>query len=171
MDRRLLWDELAGVYSWWDLPWCIGGDFNVTRFPSESFGNRRLRPAMSDFSECIFELNLVDLPMVGGLEGFVDRVKQWWSSYHFQGTPSFILAGKLKALKQDLKLWNRQSFGDIGEQKKTKTREIAEMDRIQESRSLSQDEMIKKLELVVDLERIILLEEISWRQKSRALWL
>ncbi|KAF5447552.1 hypothetical protein F2P56_033098, partial [Juglans regia] len=65
----------------------------------------------------------------------------------------------------------RQSFGDIGEQKKTKTREIAEMDRIQESRSLSQDEMIKKLELVADLERIILLEEISWRQKSRALWL
>jgi hypothetical protein len=31
-DRRLLWDELAGLLNWWDLPWCIGGDFNVTQF-------------------------------------------------------------------------------------------------------------------------------------------
>jgi exonuclease III len=34
-DRRRLWDELAGICSWWDSLWCIGGDFNVTRFPSE----------------------------------------------------------------------------------------------------------------------------------------
>jgi exonuclease III len=32
---RCLWDELAGLMSWWDLPWCIGGEFNVIRFPSE----------------------------------------------------------------------------------------------------------------------------------------
>jgi hypothetical protein len=36
-------------------------------------------------------------------EGFVEKVKQWWLSYSFQGSPSFILACKLKALKIDLK--------------------------------------------------------------------
>jgi hypothetical protein len=36
-------------------------------------------------------------------EGFVDRVKTWWSSYPFTGSPSFVLASKLKALKEDLK--------------------------------------------------------------------
>jgi hypothetical protein len=36
--------------------------------------------------------------------GIVERVKQWWSSYHFQGSPSLILAHKLKALKADLKV-------------------------------------------------------------------
>jgi hypothetical protein len=41
-DRRLLWDELAGILSWWNLPWCIGGDFNVTWFPSERSGGARL---------------------------------------------------------------------------------------------------------------------------------
>jgi hypothetical protein len=24
-----LWDELARLMSWWEMPWCIGGDFNV----------------------------------------------------------------------------------------------------------------------------------------------
>ncbi|XP_041002875.1 uncharacterized protein LOC121248468 [Juglans microcarpa x Juglans regia] len=38
---------------------------------------------------------------------------------------------------------DRQSFGDIGEQKKTKTREITEMERIQESRRSNNIEMLK----------------------------
>jgi hypothetical protein len=24
-DQRLLWDKLAGICSWWNLLWCIGG--------------------------------------------------------------------------------------------------------------------------------------------------
>jgi hypothetical protein len=46
-------------------------------------------------------------------EGFVDRVKNWWSTYTFTGSPSFILASKLKALKEDLKFWNKHVFGDV----------------------------------------------------------
>ena len=34
-------------------------------------------------------------------EGFIERVQQWWSGYCFVGSPSFILARKLKALKED----------------------------------------------------------------------
>ena len=37
------------------------------------------------------------------VKGFVDRFQQWWISYNFSGSPSFILAQKLKALKADLK--------------------------------------------------------------------
>ena len=37
------------------------------------------------------------------VEGFVDRVQQWWNEYSFAGSPSFILAQKLKALRADLK--------------------------------------------------------------------
>ena len=36
-------------------------------------------------------------------EGFVDRVRAWWESYQVTGTPSFVFANKLKALKVDLK--------------------------------------------------------------------
>jgi hypothetical protein len=34
-----------------------------------------------------------------------------WDSYHFQGSPSFILGSKLKALKIDLKKWNDEELG------------------------------------------------------------
>ena len=36
-------------------------------------------------------------------DGFVDRVKSWWTSYSFPGSPSHIMASKLKALKVDLR--------------------------------------------------------------------
>ena len=31
----------------------------------------------------------------------------WWNSYHVHGLPSFVLVNKLKALKLDLKQWNK----------------------------------------------------------------
>lgn len=47
----------------------------------------------------------------------MDKVKHWWSSYQILGTPSFVLAGKLKVLKRDLKFWNAQFFSNLGNQK------------------------------------------------------
>jgi hypothetical protein len=35
-------------------------------------------------------------------KGFVGKVKQWWTSNCFQGSPSFIMASMLKALKANL---------------------------------------------------------------------
>lgn len=43
-------------------------------------------------------------------DGFVEKGRNWWASYSFSGTPSFILAVKLKALKFDLKKWNNEFF-------------------------------------------------------------
>jgi hypothetical protein len=43
----------------------------------------------------------------------MDRLRLWWASYTFQGSPSFVLAQKLKALKVDLKLLNEHVFGNV----------------------------------------------------------
>jgi hypothetical protein len=59
--RRLLWEELAGVMSLWDMPWYIGGDFNVTIFHSERLGGARMRRAVTDFAEFT-----MDLPLAAG---------------------------------------------------------------------------------------------------------
>jgi hypothetical protein len=32
-------------------------------------------------------------------EGFLDKVRGWWTGYSFGGFPSFVLASKMKVLK------------------------------------------------------------------------
>ena len=35
-------------------------------------------------------------------DGFVDGVYSWWNRHSFLGTPSYVFAKKLKALKEDI---------------------------------------------------------------------
>ena len=51
-----------------------------------------------------------------------------------QGSPSFILANKLKALKMDLKRWNREEFGNIGQKKNNLMHSLHLLDTIAEGR-------------------------------------
>ena len=37
----------------WDIPWCLGSDFNVVRLPSERATGGRLTSAMTEFSDLI----------------------------------------------------------------------------------------------------------------------
>lgn len=53
-DKKMLWDELAKLISWWDLSWCIGGDLNIIRYPSERSSDTHLSPAMLEFSKFIW---------------------------------------------------------------------------------------------------------------------
>jgi len=48
---------------------------------------------------------------------------------------------------------------------------LSELDMIAEERPLSKEENIKREDCSRSLERGIYLEKVSWRQKSRALWL
>jgi hypothetical protein len=103
--------------------------------------------------------------------GFVDKVISWWSSFSFTGSPSFILAKKLRALKSEIKRWNREVFGNVGVRNKAWAEELDFLDRIEEVRRLSEEEKERMRVLVSDLEASLLQEEISWRQKSRVRWL
>jgi hypothetical protein len=104
-------------------------------------------------------------------EGFVDKVRDWWGSFSFDGTPSFVLAKKLQALKGKIKEWNSEVFGDVGARNKAWAEEVQLLDSIEESRGLSDEEKERRSRLVSDLEGSLLQEEICWRQKSRIQWL
>jgi hypothetical protein len=98
-------------------------------------------------------------------------VKGWWESYHFEGIPSFILARKLRALKLDLKKWNVEVFGNAQNRRRQAMFDLNVLDVEAELPPLSSEERVQKIRLVEELKRSFLQEEISWRQKSRALWL
>ena len=110
-------------------------------------------------------------------EGFVDRVQSWWEAYIFEGSPSYIMASKLKALKVDLKQWNAQEFGNVAYQQQCNLHSLHVLETLAESWSLSEEEKEEKAKLILDWEKNNLvgdknlLEEISWKQKSRATWL
>jgi hypothetical protein len=104
-------------------------------------------------------------------DGFLERVRDWWGSYQFTSTPSFVFANKLKALKGDLRKWNVEEFGHVTMKKNMMMADLRELDVVEESRPLSVEEKCKKETTSVELDKLILMEEICWRQKSRALWL
>jgi hypothetical protein len=64
-DRRLLLDDLAGILRWWNMPWYIGNDINVTCFPSERSCGARLVSAMRELSDFVSDQGLMHLPLVG----------------------------------------------------------------------------------------------------------
>jgi hypothetical protein len=62
-------------------------------------------------------------------------------------------------------------FGNVGANKKKLENDLCELDLIAEERPLSVEEYLKREESSRNLEQHVFLEEVSWRQKSRALWL
>ncbi|KAL6331818.1 hypothetical protein AAG906_020162 [Vitis piasezkii] len=154
--RELFWEELGAIRGLWSDPWCIGGDFNLIRFPNETMSelDRSNNQAMSRLDrflvsedweghfkgavQCTLPRPVSDhFPILldgGGVrrgpvpfrfenmwlkeEGFKDLLKGWWQSLSFNGSFSFILAEKLKALKAILKSWNKDVFGQVGVNKK-----------------------------------------------------
>ncbi|RVW23995.1 hypothetical protein CK203_092093 [Vitis vinifera] len=64
--KESFWEVLGAIRGLWSDPWCISGDFNVIRFPSERSRVGRLSGPMRRFSEVLDELALRDMPLQGG---------------------------------------------------------------------------------------------------------
>jgi hypothetical protein len=92
----------------------------------------------------------------------VDRVKKWWTNYHFQGSLSYILVRKLKALKIDLRVRNEEVFDNVERNKKLLLDDLWVLEGLEEERVLTYEKM-RKVTMSNDLERITLLKELSWR--------
>jgi len=73
------------------------------------------------------------------------RVQNWWNGNCFAGSPSFILAQKLKAFKAVLKKWNREEFGDLVFRKKNLLTELMGLDAREELLFTMRFEMLRIL--------------------------
>ena len=69
----------------------------------------------------------------------------------FHGTPSFILAKKLAALKLDLKKWNETEFGNVSVKKQALWSKLSDLDAKEETFSLSAEEKLDQTNLRSDI--------------------
>ena len=104
-------------------------------------------------------------------DGFIDRVQSWWNHHSFSGTPSFVFAKKLKALKEDIVQWNRLEFGRVGRKKSQLLETLKLLDAKEGEFGLSDAKSCERAVARSEVENLLSLEEISWRQKSRMLWI
>ncbi|RVW37305.1 LINE-1 reverse transcriptase-like [Vitis vinifera] len=62
------------------------------------------------------------------VEGFLDLVRGWWREIEVRGTASYRLAAKTKELKQKLKVWNREVFGNLEDNKRAALQQVDHWD-------------------------------------------
>jgi len=101
--------------------------------------------------------------------GFAGFVKENWSLYAAQGN-AITVVKENKRLKGDLKLWNRDVFGNIEMAKKSILQELEALDCQDCSGSLLESERLQRLDLVSRLKETDKKLESLLCQKARASW-
>ncbi|XP_059646325.1 uncharacterized protein LOC132292248 [Cornus florida] len=96
------------------------------------------------------------------VDNFQGLVRSWWEENLVVGTSSFILAGKLHILKNNLKRWNKEVFGSLEWRKNRALADIAEIDRLEGECVLSESQHSRRAACQAECVEIAVLEEISW---------
>ena len=104
-------------------------------------------------------------------DGFKELVRAWWTSYSIVGSTSHYLAEKLKALKRDLRRWNKEVFGNVSAKKSEALSRIQLCDSNESLNPLSFEEAKTRLGDLDEYKKCVLMEETFWRKKSREIWL
>ena len=101
------------------------------------------------------------------VKGFKDFLKAWWEGGNFNGSTSFILAEKLKVVNIKPKEWNRDVFGRVEYRKNLALEQLQFWDENEKTNRLSLEKMDARREAMEEFKKWVLLEEVTWRQKSR----
>ncbi|XP_028126564.1 uncharacterized protein LOC114323215 [Camellia sinensis] len=93
-----------------------------------------------------------------------------WKESRVDGWAGFILIQKLKILKNGLRSWNVEVFGNIVNKLKTVEGELHKIDLLAEARDLDDDEKGRRREIRAEMWSLSRMVEWLWLQKSRLNW-
>ncbi|RVW79808.1 LINE-1 retrotransposable element ORF2 protein [Vitis vinifera] len=104
-------------------------------------------------------------------EGFKELIEGWWQGIVVRGRPSYRLAAKMRGLKHNLKIWNKEVFGRLEKNKAEALQQVERWDVVEEERALSEEELGHKKIAKENYSKWVSMEEVHWRQLSREIWL
>ena len=94
-------------------------------------------------------------------KGFKDQMKKWLGSLNFTRTFSFVLTAKLRALKDILKILNKEVFGLISTKKGEALRQVEYWDEMEKYSALNLEDCEARKEARESYKTWVLREEIS----------
>ncbi|RVX05710.1 hypothetical protein CK203_027385 [Vitis vinifera] len=151
------------------------GDFNVILSQRERSRQGWLTGAMRSFAQTVDELELLDLPMQGGVFTWSGgRNNQFWARLD-RGPTLFRFENmwlKVDGFNGLLRGWRQgieEGVWKAGSQQKFCSQQLEYWDGVESERSLSIDETEQKKEVKYAFYKWVLMEEVHWRQKSREL--
>eukprot|EP00253_Pinus_taeda_P001856 PITA_01856 len=105
-------------------------------------------------------------------EGLMEKLEEWWRTSDQRGKNKMhTFQLKLKEMKNKIKKWNKEEFGNIIEEKKRLEQRMEELQQMDILEGI-QEERIKEEGMTLNqLEERRKQEEILWKQKSRVQWL
>ena len=101
---------------------------------------------------------------------FKENFRNWWRGFQGNRWESHKFMRRLQSVKAKLKEWNKFSFGELNEKKKSILNDLANFDAIEQVGGLTSKLLSQRASRKWELEELILREEIHWRQKARVKW-
>jgi len=102
---------------------------------------------------------------------FKEFVSSSWSAYKVTGGGIFVFKEKLKKLKADLKVWNREVFGDVNQASKEIQKRLDELDSRNDEDGLMESERDERKSLFAKLTESKSKQEAILFQKARQNWI
>ncbi|GKV33811.1 hypothetical protein SLEP1_g42265 [Rubroshorea leprosula] len=103
--------------------------------------------------------------------GFKKAVEDKWREMAVEGFVGYKCKQKLKLLKEFLKGWNKEVFGNMEAQYVQVVKKIEQVDMQNEVADLEELEIVKRQEGFFEMWDVLRKRELIWRQKSRSRWI
>ncbi|KAJ9691309.1 hypothetical protein PVL29_013479 [Vitis rotundifolia] len=101
---------------------------------------------------------------------FKENFRNWWRGFQGNGWEGHKFMRRLQFVKAKLKEWNKASFEELNERKKSILNDLVIFDAIEQEGGLTPDLLVQRALRKGELEELILREETFWRQKARVKW-
>lgn len=91
-----------------------------------------------------------------------DKIREWWNIKVY-GTKMYKVEKRLQNVKQQIKTWNKSTFGNVEQKKKQVESDLVEIETHIEEEGRSEQLIIEEKCKLGEYHNLIAQEEIKWK--------